>query len=125
MSKTRHKIDEAFARQEPGLYNDAVDRRAVHDPDGAEAEFASMSGTNFASANPANMWKIQVQSVNGWADQKVSSDNTDKYVDDWYHSPEEAQAEVDSMYGPGGLDGDPSDCRVVPADTPADDELYD
>jgi hypothetical protein len=103
----------------------------IANPQDVEAQFRAL-GPNLASPDPSKMWKIQTGSVGGWADLKVSSEEDDVYVDDWYPTREAAEAEVLSMFGSkhggpngeSGISGSPEDFRVVPADTPADDDLY-
>jgi hypothetical protein len=81
-------------------------------------------------------WKIQTRGVRGWCDVKVGMLELDaedeRYETELFDTYEEAQEEVDSMFGnsmhgghgEGGIDGDPSDFRIVTADTPADEDLY-
>lgn len=80
--------------------------------------------------NPAarsGKWKIQIASVNGWADLKASIDGG-PYVPDLYDSKAEAQREVDDIVNSGfdntGSGSDYSEYRVVPASTRANDDLY-
>lgn len=66
-------------------------------------------------------WKIQTASVNGWADIKVS-DHGGPYVAQPYDSAEEAGREMELL---AGIHADDHESyRIVPASTPADDELY-
>lgn len=74
-------------------------------------------------------WKIQARAGDDdWGDMKVSADEFGTaYEVEYFNSPEEAQREIDSMYSKvhgGGIDGDPSDHRVVPEGTPSDVEFY-
>lgn len=65
-------------------------------------------------------YKIQIPSLRGWADLKASTDGG-PYEDDHYDSAREAGEELDEMVeNLTDFVG-----RVVPADTEADEDLYD
>ena len=64
-------------------------------------------------------WKIQVPAVSGWADLKTSEDDR-PHVDEHYDTKEEAVKEAADMM----LALEDFECRVVRADTPQDEDLY-
>jgi hypothetical protein len=62
-------------------------------------------------------WKIQIASVNGWADLKTST-NGAPYEIDYFATAEEAIEYCE------GLEFDWNETRVVPGNTPSDNESY-
>jgi len=65
-------------------------------------------------------FKIQIPSVNGWADLKVSMDDGENYIPDLYDTKKEALNEIKDMKkGIPDFEG-----RVVSEDTEQDDDLY-
>jgi hypothetical protein len=63
-------------------------------------------------------WKIQTASANGWADIKVSKDG-ENYHPFHFDSKSEAEKEMNDL-----ATDHPDNYRVVTADTPQQDELY-
>jgi hypothetical protein len=61
-------------------------------------------------------FKVQVRSINGWADLKASVDGG-PYLVELFDSAHEARADV-------GDEMSADEYRIVPDDTPADDDLY-
>jgi len=67
------------------------------------------------------MYKIQVVSIRGWADLKVSIGGT--YVTEVFASKSAARAELKEILEE--TDADPSDYRIVPATTKSEADIYD
>jgi hypothetical protein len=67
-------------------------------------------------------YKIQTIAFNGWADLKECIDDSGDYQTSIFASLREARAELKDLIT--SCDCDPSDWRIVSADTPAECDVY-
>ncbi len=68
------------------------------------------------------MYKIQTAACYGWADLKECDNDSDIYVACTFTTRAEAESELSDILD--GCDGSPDDWRIVPADMPADCDIY-
>ena len=67
-------------------------------------------------------YKIQTAACSGWADLKECDNDSDIYVACTFAIKSEAESELADILD--GCDGSPDDWRIVPADMPADCDIY-